>query len=372
MHWSQGKDGDTSSGGRKHDSNRASNGCIGDTSFTLHCQQTRFRQGQKFRQKPAQLAQTWLEIQDVWSLLGVSIRPDSRPLNKRENFLWPWLGLSRGKMPGEPAPLLLSSCESLCCWKHEHYLFGCLCGRWASWVKSHPDRRCHALENVAPRCCLSKSPAMCLNQMQSMQSPFLIKAGFPLSLFLKSAVMSLLQPPMHSAMVSKMCSDLMSTALGVTLLWSKAEQWEEEAKSAQSWWLVSCPYAVQQSTKYPSLQWGKGIMKQLQERETKLEWGLQIRCKCTLQINQCTSKSFSPSHSPLQISLDLKLEDTPLPSKTSALLPGQGFSSWFHNMLSYFKFVFLGCTSPNSWVAIAAATLIKCSSIHRKILCFGG
>lgn len=39
---------------------------------------------------------------------------------------------------------------------------------------------------------------------------------------------------MHSAMVSKMCSDLMSTALGTTLLRSKAEQWEEEAKSAQS------------------------------------------------------------------------------------------------------------------------------------------
>lgn len=63
-----------------------------------------------------------------------------------------------------------------------------------------------------------------------MQSPFLIKGGFPLSLFLKSAVVSLLQPPMHSTTVSKMWSDLMSTALGVTLLWSKAEQWEEEGK----------------------------------------------------------------------------------------------------------------------------------------------
>lgn len=67
---------------------------------------------------------------------------------------------------------------------------------------------------------------MCLNWMQSMQSSFLIKEEFPLSLLLKSAVMSLLQLPMHSAMVSKMRSDLMSTALGVTLLWSKAEQWE--------------------------------------------------------------------------------------------------------------------------------------------------
>ena len=46
--------------------------------------------------------------------------------------------------------------------------------------------------------------------------------------------MTLLQPPMCSAAVSKTCSDLMSTALGVTLLWSKAEQWEEEAKPAQS------------------------------------------------------------------------------------------------------------------------------------------
>lgn len=44
MHWSQGKDGNASSWGRKPDSKR----CVGDTSFTLHCQQTWFRQGQKF------------------------------------------------------------------------------------------------------------------------------------------------------------------------------------------------------------------------------------------------------------------------------------------------------------------------------------
>lgn len=175
---------------------------------------------------PAQLAQTWLEIQDIWSFLGISIRPDPRPLNKWENFLWPWLGFSGGKMLGKQAPLLFSSCESLHCWKHEHYLFGCLSGSWTPWVKSHPDPRCYALENVTPWCCLSKSPVMCLNWMQSMQSSFLIKEEFPLSLFLKSAVMSLLQLPMHSATVSKMRSDLMSTALGVTLLWSKAEQWE--------------------------------------------------------------------------------------------------------------------------------------------------
>ena len=48
MRWSRGKDGDTSSGSRKHDSNRARNRCVGDTFFTLHCQQTWFRQGQKF------------------------------------------------------------------------------------------------------------------------------------------------------------------------------------------------------------------------------------------------------------------------------------------------------------------------------------
>lgn len=48
MRWSQGNDGDTSSRGRKHDSYRASNGCVRDTSFTLCCQQTPFRQGQKF------------------------------------------------------------------------------------------------------------------------------------------------------------------------------------------------------------------------------------------------------------------------------------------------------------------------------------
>lgn len=172
--------------------------------------------------------------------------------------------------------------------------------------------------------------------------------------------MSLLQPPMHSAMVSKMCSDLMSTALGTTLLRSKAEQWEEEAKSAQSWWLVSCPLAVQQSTKYLSLQWGKGAM--------KLEWGLQIRCQSTLQINQCTSKSL-PLSAP-QISLDLKLK------------PHFSLLKWVHFYLgkssdpdsvmlsSECWNVFLCCTSP-SYAAIAAAMLIKCSSVQTNLLCFG-
>lgn len=136
----------------------------------------------------------------------------------------------------------------------------------------------HALENVVPGCCYSKSPAMCLNQLQDMQSPFLMKGRAPVSLFLKITVTSLLQPPMHSATVSKMCSDLMSTAPGATLLWGRAEQ-REEAKSAQSWWLLSCPLAGHESTKYPSLQWGKGVMKQLQKEETnQAGMGCQIRC----------------------------------------------------------------------------------------------
>lgn len=134
----------------------------------------------------------------------------------------------------------------------------------------------HAPENVVPVCCHSKSPVMCLHQMQDMQSPFLMKRRVPISLFLKIAIMTLLQPPMHSATVSKMCSDLMSAAPGATFLWGRAEQ-RKEAKSAQLWWLLSCPLAGHKSIKYPSLQWGRRVMKQLQE-ESKLEWGCQIRC----------------------------------------------------------------------------------------------
>lgn len=97
-----------------------------------------------------------------------------------------------------------------------------------------------ALENVVPRCCHSKSPAMCLNPMQDMQSSFLRKQRIPVSLFLKIAIMSLLRPPMHSATVNKICSDLMSTAPGATFLWGRDEQ-SKEAKSALLWWLLSCP-----------------------------------------------------------------------------------------------------------------------------------
>lgn len=62
---------------------------------------------------------------------------------------------------------LLSSYESLHCWNHECYLLGCLHGTWVLWEKSCTDCKCDALENVAPQCWLGKSPAMCLNWMQS-------------------------------------------------------------------------------------------------------------------------------------------------------------------------------------------------------------
>lgn len=108
---------------------------------------------------------------------------------------------------------------------------------------------------------------------------------------------------MHCATVSKKCSELMSTALGITLLCSKAEQWEEEAKSAQSWWVVSCPLPVQQSTKYPSLQWRKWVMKQMQEQETKLEWASRPGDSALCKWNNALESDFHLSVP--EISLDL-------------------------------------------------------------------
>lgn len=58
---------------------------------------------------------------------------------------------------------------------------------------------------------------------------------------------------------------------------------------------------------------------------------------------------------PSQFCLDLKPYLSP-PKLVHCYL-GKSLTPDFTIMLSYFKFAFLGCTGPNSWVALTAATL---------------
>lgn len=58
---------------------------------------------------------------------------------------------------------------------------------------------------------------------------------------------------------------------------------------------------------------------------------------------------------PSQFCLDLK-PYLSLPKLVHCYL-GKSLTPDFTIMLSYFKFAFLGCTGPNSWVALTAATL---------------